>query len=61
MNATPFTATPTMQAHSPARSFALAADALRYAKTAAVTWNVTYAVWERTPRLRKLRTFAAGK
>ena len=60
MNTSTFTATPTMQAYSPSRSFTSADDALRYAETAAREHHVGYAVWQCVPRLRKLRTFAAN-
>ena len=59
MNATTFTATPTMQAHAPSKTFVDAADALRFAENAARQHGVAYAVWQRWPRPRLLRTFNA--
>jgi hypothetical protein len=52
---------PTMQAHSPSKTFADADDAFRYAEKAARQYGVAYAVWERSPRLWKLGTFPAPK
>jgi hypothetical protein len=60
MNTTTFTATPTMQAHAPAKTFTNAQNALQYAAHAARTFHVTYAAWQRSPTLRKLRTFPAN-
>jgi hypothetical protein len=62
MNATTFTATPTMQAHSPAKTFANAGNALRYAENAARQHGVAYAVWQwSNGQLKRLQTFAATK
>jgi hypothetical protein len=61
MNTTTFAAAPTMQAHARAKTFASAAAALRFAEHAARQHGVSYAVWERWPLPRLLRTFAATK
>jgi hypothetical protein len=61
MNTTTFAAAPTMQAHSPAKTFASAAAAIRFAENAARQHGIGYAVWERSPRTRLLRKFAGTK
>ena len=61
MNATSFVAMPMMQSYSPAKSFTRADEALQFAENAARQLGVAYAVWQRLPRLRLLRTFAAPK
>lgn len=56
--ATPFTAVPATQCFSPARWFAQAEDANRFAENAARQHGIGYVVWQwKNGRLKRLRTF----
>jgi hypothetical protein len=58
--ATTYAAVPMMQCFSPARSFARAEEALRFAENAARLNGIGYAVWRwQNGRLKRLKTFPA--
>lgn len=58
--ATPFAAVPAMQCFSPARWFAQADEALRFAENAARQHGVGYVVWQcQDGRMKRLKTFPA--
>jgi hypothetical protein len=58
--ATIFAAVPMMQCFSPARSFAHAEEALRFAENATRQHGVGYAVWRmQNGKLKPLKTFPA--
>jgi hypothetical protein len=60
MNPT-FAAAPVTQAYSPAKTFNSEVAAFAYAESAAATFGIAYVVWQRSPRLKKLRTFTPDK
>jgi hypothetical protein len=58
--ATMFAAVPMMQCFSPAKSFARADEALRYAENAARQHGVGYIVWQwQNGQLKRLKAFPA--
>lgn len=58
--ATSFTAVPAMQSFSPAKWFAQADEAIRFAENAARQHGIGYVVWQwHDGRMKRLRTFPA--
>jgi hypothetical protein len=56
-----YIATPAFRCYAPAKGFSRPQDALQYARKAAETFRVAYAVWEvSTGRLRCLERIPAG-